>query len=93
MVNGHLCDFIFHVNVNGNTNLKTTLTTTFQAKMPPDSPFWEPHSVSTVDLWTFIVASSHRGEPGMVVIYASKKARRFETWFKDVNRIRNATLW
>lgn len=61
--------------------------------MAPESPIWDPHSVSTVDLWTFIAASSHRGELGMVIIYASKKARRFETWSKDVNRIRNGTLW
>ena len=30
--------------------------------MPPDGPHWDPHSVSTVDLWTFIVATSHYGE-------------------------------
>ena len=29
-----------------------------QAELPPDSPIWDPHSVRTVDLWTFIVAGS-----------------------------------
>lgn len=30
--------------------------------MPPDGPIWNPHSVSTIDLWTFIIATSSYGE-------------------------------
>lgn len=42
--------------------LKKTLTTSSQAELPPDSPNWDPRSVSTVALWTFVCVSSHRGE-------------------------------
>ena len=50
---------------------KTILKSIFQAKMPPDGPIWDPHSVSTVDLWTFIVVTSSYG--GTVTILAMGK--------------------
>lgn len=30
--------------------------------MPPDGPIWNPYSVSTIDLWTFMIATSSYGE-------------------------------
>ena len=41
---------------------KTSLKIVFQADMPPDGPIWNSYSVSTIDLWTFIVATSSYGE-------------------------------
>ena len=41
---------------------RTMLKIIFQGDMPPDGPIWKPYSVSTIDLWTFIVAASSYGE-------------------------------
>lgn len=43
-------------------NLSKDTNNHIQVELPPDSPIWEPYLGSKVDLWTFIIASSTRGE-------------------------------
>ena len=52
---------------------KRIIKSILQPKMPPHGPIWNPHSVSTVDSWTLMVATSSYG--GTLIVLAMGKDR------------------
>ena len=65
---------------------RKTLTNTFQAKMPPDGPIWDLYSVSTIDPWTFMVASSHRNETVTILVMGKDGFGVSKIQFTKLNR-------
>ena len=65
---------------------KTILKIISQADMPPDGPIWNLYSISTIDLWTFIVAISSYNETVTILAIGKDRFRVSKDQFTKLNR-------